>query len=91
MVRAAAASFASKGIRINAAAPGLVNTPLTHQHRCQRRRRSRPPLPSIPYGRIGEPSDVAQGISWLLDPKNAWITGQVIPIDGGLSSIKLKM
>ena len=39
-------------------------------------------------GRLGEPSDVASCITWLLDPANAWVTGQVIGVDGGLGSIR---
>ncbi|MBY0508201.1 MAG: SDR family oxidoreductase [Bryobacteraceae bacterium] len=39
-------------------------------------------------GRIGRPEDVASGIVWLLDPANAWVTGQVLGIDGGLGSLR---
>ncbi|MCS6817292.1 MAG: SDR family oxidoreductase, partial [Blastocatellia bacterium] len=41
-----------------------------------------------PLGRIGEPSDVAAAIEWLLDPAQSWITGMVIAVDGGLSTIR---
>jgi len=39
-------------------------------------------------GRIGEPDDVAAGIKWLLDPRNSWVTGQVLGIDGGLADLR---
>ena len=39
-------------------------------------------------GRLGEPEDVAAMITFLLDPSNNWITGQVIGIDGGLGSVR---
>jgi len=39
-------------------------------------------------GRIGEPSDVAAGIEWLLEPQQNWITGQVLGIDGGLAMVR---
>ena len=41
-----------------------------------------------PLGRIGEPDDVASAITWLLDPANSWVTGQVIGVDGGLSTLR---
>lgn len=39
-------------------------------------------------GRIGEPSDVAVAIEWLLSPEQGWVTGQVLGIDGGLGSLR---
>jgi NAD(P)-dependent dehydrogenase (short-subunit alcohol dehydrogenase family) len=39
-------------------------------------------------GRIGDPDDVASAVEWLLDPKQCWITGQVLGVDGGLSRIR---
>jgi NAD(P)-dependent dehydrogenase (short-subunit alcohol dehydrogenase family) len=39
-------------------------------------------------GRIGEPEDVASGLAWLLDPAQSWVTGQILGIDGGLSSVR---
>ena len=41
-------------------------------------------------GRLGEPADVASCITWLLDPANAWVTGQVIGVDGGLASLRTR-
>lgn len=87
LTRSAAATYASKNIRFNAVAPGLVKTPLAE------RITSNPSSLQAsnqlhPLGRIGEPAEVARLIAWLLDPANSWITGQVIGIDGGLASIR---
>lgn len=41
-----------------------------------------------PAGRIGEPTDVASAIIWLLDPKNSWVTGEVLHVDGGLAQLR---
>jgi NAD(P)-dependent dehydrogenase (short-subunit alcohol dehydrogenase family) len=82
-----AATYASKGIRVNAVAPGLVRTPLT------RRIWDKPALAEASesmhaLSRLGEPQDVASLIGWLLDPVNSWVTGQVIGIDGGLGTLR---
>jgi NAD(P)-dependent dehydrogenase (short-subunit alcohol dehydrogenase family) len=39
-------------------------------------------------GRIGEPDEVASAIEWLLDPGQAWVTGQVLGVDGGLATVR---
>ncbi|QDT37565.1 SDR family NAD(P)-dependent oxidoreductase [Stratiformator vulcanicus] len=83
---AAAASYASKNIRVNCVAPGMVKTKLTER------------IWSVdsqleasqamhPLGRIGRPEDIAAAICWFLDPNNDFVTGQVLGIDGGLGSI----
>jgi 3-oxoacyl-[acyl-carrier protein] reductase len=89
LTRAAAASGAPRGIRVNAVAPGLTRTPLTEG------------LLSAPasetasvamhaLGRLGEPEDVARAIAWLLDPAQSWVTGQVLGVDGGLGSVRAR-
>lgn len=88
LMRSAAASYAYKKIRINAVAPGLIKTPLTESIT------SNPSALKAstsyhPLGRIGSPEDVAAAISWLLSEQSDFVTGEVIAVDGGLSSIKL--
>lgn len=83
----AAASYAGAGLRFNVVAPGLTKTPLTESI-WSRSASATASEEMHPLGRLGEPSDIASAIAWLLDPENGWITGQVIAVDGGLSSIK---
>ncbi|MEM6782248.1 MAG: SDR family oxidoreductase [Bacteroidota bacterium] len=88
LVRAAAASYAHRGVRVNAVSPGLVRTPmaarLTASEAAEQQSAKMHAL-----GRIGEPTDVAPMIHHLLDAeKSGWITGQVISVDGGFATVK---
>lgn len=89
LVIAAAASNANRGIRVNGVAPGLTNTPLaaklTANEATLKASKAMHPL-----GRIGEPADIAATVHWLLSPESAFVTGQVISVDGGLSTVKSK-
>ncbi len=89
MMRAAAASYATKGIRINAVAPGLTRTPLAEAI-TSNETALKASTSFHPMGRIGEPEDVAAAIFWLLSEESSFVTADVITIDGGLSSIKLR-
>ena len=87
LVLSAAATYASRGLRFNAVAPGLTRTPLTKSitgnEMALKGSESMHPL-----GRIGKPEDIASQIVWLLNPANAWVTGQVLAVDGGLSALR---
>lgn len=83
----AAASYAARDLRINAVAPGLVQTRLTEGLTSSDMSRKVSEA-MHPLGRLGEPDDVARAVEFLLDPANAWITGQVLGVDGGLGSLR---
>jgi 3-oxoacyl-[acyl-carrier protein] reductase len=87
--RSAAATYASKGIRVNIVAPGLVDTPMaagiTANPLMLKASASMHPL-----GRIGRPEEVAEVVTWLVSDDSSWVTGQVIGVDGGLSSVRAK-
>jgi NAD(P)-dependent dehydrogenase (short-subunit alcohol dehydrogenase family) len=87
LAKAAAASYARRGLRVNAVAPGLVKTPLTRRI-WESERGAAASQGLHPLGRFGEPDEVASLICWLLDPHNSWITGEVISLDGGLATAK---
>jgi NAD(P)-dependent dehydrogenase (short-subunit alcohol dehydrogenase family) len=84
---AAAATYALKGIRVNCVAPGMTYTPLTAKF-LQNEVTAKASAGMHASGRIGEPNEIASAIEWLLDPEQAWVTGQVIGVDGGLSRIR---
>lgn len=89
LVRSAAATYGSKGIRINAVAPGLVRSKMT-QRIWKSPAAARASEAMHAAGRLGEPVDVASMIAWLLDPACSWVTGQVFGIDGGLATVRPK-
>jgi len=84
---AAAASYAPKGIRVNCVAPGLTRTALTSRL-WQNELVAKASANMHALGRIGAPEEIASAIDWLLDPQQAWVTGQVIGVDGGLSRVR---
>jgi NAD(P)-dependent dehydrogenase (short-subunit alcohol dehydrogenase family) len=87
LVYSAAATYAARRVRVNAVAPGLVQTPLTEKITSNERSRGFS-LALHPLGRLGEAADIASAIRWLLNPEQSWVTGQVLGVDGGLGTLK---
>ncbi|MBE0540662.1 MAG: SDR family oxidoreductase [Verrucomicrobia bacterium] len=86
----AAATYARYNIRVNCVAPGLTRTPLTASL-TQNELTLKASAALHPLGRIGEPDEVASAIRWFLSPGQSWVTGQVLAVDGGLSSLQSRM
>jgi len=76
-----AREVATEGIRVNAVAPGLVETGL-HAANGEPERLQRL-MPSIPMQRAGQPNEIAEGVLWLLSPAASYTTGAILPIGGG--------
>lgn len=84
--RSLAAEYAPR-IRVNAIAPSLVDTPLVarmlNHEKKQENMNARHPL-----GRFGRAQDIAQMTAFLLSEQSSWMTGQIIGVDGGVSSLQ---
>ncbi|MDH2416362.1 SDR family NAD(P)-dependent oxidoreductase [Nocardioides sp. CER19] len=68
------------GVRVNAVAPGTIRTRVWEDQEGGAERM----LPLYPLGRVGEPADIAAAVAFLASADAAWITGHVLPVDGGL-------
>jgi NAD(P)-dependent dehydrogenase (short-subunit alcohol dehydrogenase family) len=82
LTKSLAIAYAADGIRVNAVAPGWIATPLT-QALQDDPARSGPILARTPMGRWGTPDDVARAAMFLCTPAAAFMTGVILPVDGG--------
>ena len=87
LTRSLAAELAPK-IRVNAVAPSLTDTPLAMSLLNQPAKRDSA-AERHPLKRVGSPKDIAEAVAYLLTDRSAWMTGQVLQVDGGLSAVRL--
>src|SRR6202012_3523337 len=91
MVRNLAIELAPFKIRINAVAPAVVETPVYRTFLSEEQVKA--VLPTFdafhPLGRNGQPGDVAEAILFLASDQASWITGTVLPVDGGVTAGRL--
>jgi 3-oxoacyl-[acyl-carrier protein] reductase len=80
--KSAARELASRGITVNAIAPGFIETAMTAKLGPEAREAL---SKQIPLGSLGQPDDVANAVLFLASPAARYITGQVLPVDGGMA------
>jgi 3-oxoacyl-[acyl-carrier protein] reductase len=81
LTKAVAKEFASRGVTVNALAPGFIETDMTAALSAEMKTEL---LQRIPLRRLGRPEDVAEGALFLAGPGAGYVTGQVLAIDGGM-------
>ena len=85
MVRSLATEVSGKGVRVNAIAPGWIESPMLRQALNGDALRTGKILGRTPMGRFGEPADIGNAAVFLCSPAAQFITGVVLPVDGGAS------
>ncbi len=87
LTKALSAEFAPT-IRVNAIAPSLTDTPLAAKLLSNEQKRESNAIRN-PLNRVGTADEIADAAQFLLTEKSSWVTGQILHIDGGMSTIKL--
>lgn len=81
LTKSLAKEFAARGVTVNAVAPGFIETDMTA---AMPEAAKTAALAAVPAGRIGEPAEVAHAVAFLASEEAAYITGQVLCVDGGM-------
>ncbi|MGB5530148.1 MAG: SDR family oxidoreductase, partial [Ignavibacteriaceae bacterium] len=87
LTRSLAAEFAPK-IRVNAIAPSLTDTPMASKLLSNEEKKEAS-AKRHPLGSVGKPDEIANAAYYLLSDESSWVTGQILHIDGGMSSMRL--
>ena len=80
--RCLAAELGPRGITVNSVAPGVTDTNMLHSNVPEPLQKSL--ISQTPLGRLGTPDDIADAVAFIASEESRWITGEVIPVNGGL-------
>ena len=83
LTKAAAIEYAKSGIRINAVAPGAIETEMMEQSIGNHKQLRQALVALHPIGRAGKPEEIANAVVWLLSDKASFVTGHTLVVDGG--------
>lgn len=85
--RVIAAEYASKGVRANVICPGGIETPIYLEHLARDPESVSKTVSLIPAGRVGKPEEIAQAMLFLASDASSYMTGAVVPVDGGQTAV----
>ena len=83
LTKNAALEYAKMGLRVNAVSPGVIKTPMIDRFTGKVKEVEQQFANMEPIGRLGEPSEVASAVIWLCSDAASFVTGLVMPVDGG--------
>jgi meso-butanediol dehydrogenase/(S,S)-butanediol dehydrogenase/diacetyl reductase len=86
LVRALAFDLGPSGVRVNAIAPGPVESPINERTRKDHVERAKEIGSSVPLQRWGKPHEVGEAIAFLLSSRSSFVTGTLLPVDGGVTA-----
>jgi NAD(P)-dependent dehydrogenase (short-subunit alcohol dehydrogenase family) len=86
LTRSAALDYAPAGIRVNATSPGMIETPMMERTADNMRVPPEAFHGMHPLGRMGRPQEIADAVLWLCSDAASFVTGLVLPVDGGYSA-----
>lgn len=82
-----AAEYAQRGVRANVICPGGIETPIYLEHLARNPEAVNKTVSLIPAGRVGKPEEIAQAMLFLASDASSYMTGAVVPVDGGQTAV----
>jgi|SRR5271165_1551216 len=83
LTKSAALEYASRGIRINAVCPGIIDTPMVAGMLTSQAEAMKELMKDVPIGRLGLPEEIAAAVLWLCSPGASFVIGHALAVDGG--------
>jgi NAD(P)-dependent dehydrogenase (short-subunit alcohol dehydrogenase family) len=85
LTKSAALEYASRGIRINAVCPGIINTPMVTGMLATQAEAMKELMKEVPIGRLGRAEEIADAVLWLCSPAASFVIGHALAVDGGFT------
>jgi NAD(P)-dependent dehydrogenase (short-subunit alcohol dehydrogenase family) len=83
LTKSAALEYASRGIRINAVCPGIIETLMVAGMLASEAEAMKELMKDVPIGRLGRPEEIAAAVLWLCSPGASFVIGHALVVDGG--------